>query len=302
MTNSLFSRKYRVRKTRLSEAILVGCPLLFSGFVALYSRHYMDGYQVRTSTAQQEARVLAYAPFVRDQQTLFSKSAYGVDHKNLLALANRWVAAADNGTLQPLEKVSFDDSLQQGVRGQIFRSESAIVSALYDDAANIAANGHSDEAAKEVLTAVKLSESLKYSDFNSVFLSSVEERRAANFFARNSNDLSRDTKQQAREVFGKVTSNFANLDALTKQSRALYYEWAGRINKNPVSLEDVQRTAMITNEIALNPASPKALFYVRHSILDSQEDYNPVYLSELRMAWRSEKSNQAAFRELVHDM
>lgn len=303
MTISLFSRKDGVRRpTRMSHGLLVACPLLFSGTVALYSRHYTDGYQVHTSTPLQEDRVLAYAPLIHEQYRIFSKSNSSVDRTKLLALANKWADEARDGKLQPLEKVSFDDSLQQGVRGQIFRTESAIVSALFDDADQLAANGQVDQAVREVLLGVKLSESVKYSDFNSVFLASEQEMRASSFVRRNKDGLSRDTKQQAKEVFNQVAANFANLDAMTKQSRAQYYEWAARISNNPVSLEDVQRIAMVTNQIASNPGSAKSIFYVRTSIVDSQEDNSPEYLSELRMAWRAEKTNQASCQQLVRDI
>lgn len=292
-----------VRKPRrISEGVFVACPLIFSAFVALYSRNYQDRYQVPTSTPQQESAVLAYAPYVRDANLLFSKSNYYIDRKQMLQVAGNWQKADESGALQPLQKVSFEDSIQQGVRGQIMHSKSMLVSALFEDAKTLESSGQANQAAREVLLGVKLSQGLKYSDFNSVFLSDEEQRRAAAFLERNAKDLNSQTKQDAKDLFAKVLRDSSNLDAMTRESRVQYYDWASRITQSPISLDQARLTAMLTDRITSNPDGPRALHYTQSSIMDSEEDDSPVYLSELRMAWKAEASNKQAAKALVSQL
>jgi hypothetical protein len=163
-------------------------------------------------------------------------------------------------------------------------------------------SGQANQAAKEVLLGVKLSQGLKYSDFNSVFLSDVEQRRAAAFLQRNLSELNGQTKHDAKVVFTKVLGNSSGLDAMTRESRIQYYDWASRIMQSPISLDQARLTAMLTDRIASNPDGPRALHYTQSSILDSDEDNSPVYLSELRMAWKADGSTRQAVKALVSQL
>ncbi len=290
------------RPRRISEGLFVACPVLFSAFVALYSRNYQDRYQVPSSTPQQESTVLAYAPYIRQTNQLFSKNAYSINRTEMLQVAGNWEKADESGILQPLPKVSFEDSIQQGVRGQIIHSKSMLVSALYEDARDLESNGRPNQAAQEVLLGVNLSQGLKYSDFNSVFLSDVEQRRAASFLERNATKLDGQTKQNAKALFAKILGNSRELEALTRESRIQYYDWTSRITQSPISVDQARLTAMLTDRITSNPNSPRALHYTQSSILDSDEDTSPVYLSELRMAWKAEASNKQAAQALVSQL
>lgn len=286
---------------RLSEGIFVACPLAFSAFVAIYSRHYDDQFQVPTSTPQQEEQVLAYAPFVKEERLVIDKPDLSIDRNQLLKVACDWEQGIKSGTLQALPKVSFEDSIQQGVRGQILHSDSMLISSLFEDAQVLAAEGQVNRAAEEVMLGVKLSEGLKYSDFNTVFLSDVVEKRAADFLRKYQDGMSSATKDEAKQVFANVISNSKNLGVLTRESRVQYYDWTSRITQSPISLDHEHLVATLTDRITSNPSSRNALFYTETSVMDS-DDNSPVYLSELRMAWRAETNNRRFAMDLVRDM
>lgn len=307
MTIALFSPRnpeaVQIKEDRhswVSQGTLVACPLIFSLFVGIYSRSQSDRFVVPTSTSQQEARTLAYAPYLQEQKKLFAKSNYQIDRQQLLKVAKDWERGIDDGTLQPLAKVSFEDSLQQGVRYQILRGNSMIVSALFDDAQRLMLEDHANMAADETLLGVKLAESVKYSDLNTVFLGAEEERVASGLLASNWSALDKSHKAAVHATFGKVVADFSNLDGLTHRSRKQYYDWLMRTGDGTLSIEDVRRTAMVTNQIAANPTGRKAFALMRSGVVDGAgEDDCPEFLSELRMAWHAERTNQQESKSLL---
>ncbi|MEA2553267.1 MAG: hypothetical protein QOJ65_1443, partial [Fimbriimonadaceae bacterium] len=160
----------------IAQHLLLACPIVFSGFVALYSRGYQDNHVTPTGTQEQDARVLAYAPFVKESKVVFNKGQ--IDREKLLALATRWDKAASASALKPLVPVSFEDSPEEGGRGEIMLAKSQVVAALLEDSRLLGEAGKADQAANEALLAMRLSESLKYSDFHSVYLAGQEQRKA----------------------------------------------------------------------------------------------------------------------------
>jgi hypothetical protein len=277
---------------KLSRAVLLACPVLFTGFVGLYSRNYDDMHTVPSGTEVQDQVAFAYIPYIQGTKQVFGLTSEPKSRTAMLALANKWDKASQKGELQPLLPVSFEDSPEEGARSAIMRAKGTLVSGLLDDATELAHQGKALESAREALLATRVTESLKYSDFTTVNVGNTEEDRALALLKKVSPNLDAAGKAEVRNGLTAITANSQDLAVLTRFSRIQYYDYLERVNKSPVSIEDVHKTVLVTKRITSDPRSAEALNYARMSLLQTPEDDGPEYLSDLRLAWGSQTESQ----------
>jgi len=287
---------------KLSKAVLLACPIVFTVFVGVYSRSYDDPHIVPSGTPAQDALVFAYVPFVKETGQVFGSSAEPQNRKAMLKLAHKWDTASQNGILQPLLPVSFEDSPQEGARSSVMHAKATLVSGLLDDATSLVHANKNHEAVQEALLATRLTESLKYSDLTSVNVANTEEDRALGILRRAGSRLDAAGKAEVRDGLSAITGNSDDLVALTRFSRIQYYDYLARVNKAPVSIEDVHQTVLVTKRITSDPRSPEALNYARMSLLQTPEDDGPEYLSDLRLAWSSQLSTEHHIKSLDSEL
>ena len=284
---------------RLTKAVLVTCPIIFTCFVGIYSRSYSDQHIVPSGTPAQDAVALAYVPYVKATQQIFKGAAEPTSRAAMLKLGNQWDVAVQKDELQPLIPVSFEDNPEDGARGAIFKAKSTLVSGILDDAIEQKQNGNFHEAANEALLATRISESLKYCDFASVNNATTEEERAMAVIRSALPHLDITDRETVRNGLALIKDNSDQLATLTRYSRVQYYDYLGRMRMQPVSIEDVHRTVLVTKRITSDPSGKDTLDFVRKSMLDSPSDDGPEYLSELRLAWISERSNVSEIDQMM---
>lgn len=284
-------------KRKRSGALLLACPLVLTCCIGIYSRSYNDDFVVPTGTPAQDAVAYAYVPYVKDTKHVFRTET--PIRSELLDLAERWDQAARAGKLQPVIPVSFEDSPEVGARSSINRAKSTLVAGLLDDAITQTRDQKYSEAARSAILGIRISESYKYSDFNAVYQSSVEQRRAEDILARMIPHLDSSDKVAVRDSLNLIKANSQELATLTKFSRIQYYDYLRRVSKEPVSIEDVHRAVLVSKRIESDPTSKDTLRYVRSSMMQNSSDNGTEYLTELRMAWAGETSNQAKAKRLI---
>ena len=305
MTISLFSRRNSQKGAGMQPAslftrrLLLLCPLLFAGYAAIYSRSYQDPFETPAGTPAQDCLALDYSPLVKATRDL-TANGDNVDRTHLLAIAQTWDQEVKAGQLSPIRAISFEDSPEVGARGSILRSKSFLVSGLLNDAKSQMLAGNVGVAVDETLLGMRLSESLKYSDFQSVYTASIEEKRATDFLERHVAEMDKDMKARVRSQLGAVSSNFTKLDSLTSDSRIQFYDYMARMTHEAVSIEDVHRTALLTKRITADPMSRETIRLSHSSLFDSPTDDSPEYLTELRLAWVSESSNRRSISGLLN--
>jgi hypothetical protein len=287
------------RGSRYTKSILLTCPVVFSGFIAMYSRSYNDPFNLPASSPAQEAAVMAYVPYVAETKAVFAHGDTPRSREAMLTLAKKWDLAVQAKELHPLVPVSFEDSPELGARGEVTRAKGRLVSGLLDDARKLADVGKADIAAEEVLLATRLSESLKYSDLNGVYLSSAEQQRATVVLNKIAKCLDAEDKAAVRSGLLAIQANAPTLELVTRYSRTQYYDWLRRMSKTPVSIEDIHRTVLVTERIASDPSSEAALKFVRRGLTQAPVDSGPEYLSELRVAWAAENASQKQIKRLL---
>ena len=291
------------RRPNMVRALMFACPLFFTSFVAIKARSAQDSFQIPSGTPAQDAQVLAYVPFVEQTQQLTSGEDFrSTNRMKLLALCSQWDQAVRKDVLGPVFPVSFEDTPEEGARASIMRSKSQLVSFLLADAERLFKSGQSAQAVSESLLAMRLSESLKYSDFTNVFLAANEQKRAVALLENNADGLKPADKRQVANQFRQIMASSGDLEAMTKYTRIQYYDWLKRTHQDEISIEDVHRMALVTERIATDPTSKETLRYIRTAIVESPDEDGPEYLSQLRMAYSTERSNQRGIKELAKQL
>lgn len=286
---------------KLTRKVLIVCPFAVTGLLAAYTRGHTDNFERPCATPVYDMQMLAYGPYVKAvKQTLRGDASK--DRNAILALAKDWDEAVKQDKLVPVTPVSFEDSIEEGARGSILRAKARLVSALEADAAELAHEGQVKEAADETLLAMRLSESLKYGDFNTVYASSIEEKKQSDFLRRLMPQMDDSTKSAVRAQLSQVAARGGELDDLTRASRVQYYDWMMRMSKQAVTIEDVHQTSFVTKRIVSDPESRDTLQYIKSAITEKAQDTGPEYLTELRLAWKAERTNQDRIQKLIKDL
>lgn len=267
---------------------LVACPVLLSCLLLVHSRK-VAGFQVPCGTPAQDAQILSYAPELTAGRRLFSHSVFQVDRRSLLKLAEQWDDDIRAGKLRPLTPVSLEDSPQEGERGAIMRMESQVVAHLLMDANRLAANGNLEEATSEVLIAARLSESLKYSDFSTVYQAGQEERSEIDFLNTHCRTLSPDLRAAIRTECVAIFANRVRLKEITRLARDQFYDWKERM-ADPCTPGGIRVGLLLCQQIRDGQDSRGSI----RNILNLSDEGETAYIYEYRLAWRSEQRTEAA--------
>jgi hypothetical protein len=290
-------------KPNILRALMFVCPLFFTGFVAFKSRTSQDPYQIPSGTPAQDARVLAYAPYVAQTQELVRGQEWYLENRTqLLALCMQWDEAVRKEELKPVFPVSFEDVPEEGARNSIVRAKSQLVSFLLTDAHRQFKRGQNAQAVEESLLAMRLSESLKYSDFASVYRSANEQKRAVALLESHLDSADPEQRAKIAGQLEQIRADRANLDAMTRYSRIQYYDWLKRMHKDEIKIEDVHRMVLVTHRITTDPTSKDTLRYIKSAIVEGSGEDSPEYLSQLRLAYSSERSNQHGIARLSQQL
>jgi hypothetical protein len=274
------------------KKFLVACPILFVSWLGFQSRFKDDSYNVPCGTPVEDSQVLAYAPYVREVRLTLELNRLSADRRKVLSLARSWDREFTKGRLLPLRQVSFEDAPTEGVRGEITRSRAELVSYLLEDADRLAAKKNYCDATNEVLLAMRLSESLKYSDFPSVNIANVEEKRELEFLTSNNAALCEKSRGQIATQLEAITRSHYYLLSATSVAKANLSEYEQRMGVS-LSPAELQQTAMLSSRIQSDGSHDRILEMVRKHYLDADDDAGIEYLADLRLAWRSETETQS---------
>lgn len=264
------------------RSILAAAPILLSGYVGFHARTHSDAFAVPSASQEQDAQVLAYAPLVRDSRIAIEAG----DASGIVNVGKQWVDAAKSGHLKPLYPTCFEDGSRIGGKAEVMRARAKLVDALLR--ASRESRASTSTRFDSAILALRVSESLKYSDFRTVYACGGEQRRALTALKDLIPQMSEAQRQSAKKAATELKENQGTLKSLTSFSRRQYYDWMERQGVEPLSIEDVRRAVRITDQIADAPTDKRTAQLVR-SPLSSRNDAEPEYFTEVSVAWGKER-------------
>lgn len=164
-------------------------PALFGFAVMGQIHHTKPPFQFVKASDEQTAHLLAYAGLVKESRNVLNWPLSERTTDAARKIAGDWLAGVQDGRLTLLRPVTYDDSVQDGPKGEVFRAASGISMVLDRWAEREAEAGDHAAAARDAWTAFQLQQSLKYCDLTSVNFSSMGQRRSLRLLTENAKAL-----------------------------------------------------------------------------------------------------------------
>jgi hypothetical protein len=265
-------------------------PIIFTAVVGVQTRISKPDWQFPAATESQEAVVYAYSPYVQKLHSLGNGDR--LDQNAALSLANDWISAAEHGELKPLRPAFFEDRSEDGIKAEIINAQQELTSLLLI-AAERGEGLSIDERAKFALTAMNLAETIKYSDFRTLYLANKEQSRAVGILAELAPTLDAATKDVVAKELNEAKVSFEKFDEVTRLARQQYAESKIRRGLEPLRIEEVQLAHNLANRIT----STGEVSSLRR--LYASNDSLPEYVTQLGIAWGSCQSHNSRVEKLL---
>ncbi len=149
----------------LTYKLMVAAPAMLTAIIAVQARTSADPFEMEGEWGQSERNLQAYVPLMKEAQKFNQLSLSQLSRVDVRYWARRWISGATAGQLKPLQPAQFGDSVQEGVKGQVFRASMHVVGGL-----NFGFQGRRDYSgmASDLLLATQVLQVLKFSDIDSL--------------------------------------------------------------------------------------------------------------------------------------
>ncbi len=259
---------------RLVYKFMFMSPILLIGGIGVNARVSSDPFEPIGYTPIGQQRILAYRDLVGETMANVGlKTTPAV----AISLSDKWLASYKAGNLQPIYAASEDDSIQDGIRGEIFQSVTGLDDALFRHAKRAAAKGDIADSKVLLIHALELAEIVKYSDFTSLNMLRMDQTRAL----KKLNSLKVASAADRHEIANHLKTLLANqrsLDGLAVIVREQYSQSQAKAGLEPVSIEDP-----LANAEGRDLRSNNQVFLV------SQNDAMPEVHSAIRFGYQYEE-------------
>ncbi len=160
---------------RLTAELLMVVPLVFMAIVGVKERTRIDSFTFTAYDASENAQVSAYTDIVRATEREI-KVPGAANVERVRALAHRWVQGAASGTLRAPAAVSFNDTVDEGVKQEIFQADQKVAESLNIASAREREAGNARQAIADAMLALDAGEVTRSFDLSSVFQSISTQR------------------------------------------------------------------------------------------------------------------------------
>lgn len=289
----------RVTQARmLVYKVMVAAPVVLTLCIGVDSRTSVEPYEPIGYSRADNDVVTAYIPILKRAHEATIKRADAIAIDEVRQVSTEWIALTERGTLQPLRPAFYEDSSQDGAKGQITRANSKLSSFLAARARAAADQGRHLEAARDAVLAAELAQGVKYSDFQTVAACGMLQRRAFEVLERVGPHLGPVESRRMLIRLSRLRPNTKEMERMAARSRLLYFASKARVGEDTVRIE--ADPSLISLQTIGNEGPEEALRAVRNSLLASSErGPAPDYVSTVRFGFGSELGTQKAFAKTL---
>jgi len=276
---------------------LMLCPaLLVVGVAASSTGKYGEYTPLQASKAQND-RLLAYVGVVRDADGLNRGSAAASDADQARKVAQRWMNEFEEGKLQPLRPANYEDGFLDGPKAEIMQASDRITGILTAYADKQAQDGHYRDAAKDVLLAYKVQDTLRYSDLSSISLMALRERKLLDMLNQYAPKLDEETRNEIQETL-KASQEGWPMDKIAAVARTQYAEMMARDGGEPVSAKESQLLRNLTEEKLVEKDYEEAATKMRREAREALGSKSQL-VSDVLLTYASDLSQRMAIQEAI---
>jgi hypothetical protein len=285
-----------MRARKFIQELMVAGPFLLLAILATNARTRFDPWVTPSNPPLVESRLDAFVEPMRQ----IRRSGWRADRRAddlARTAAAIWLSAHAAGKIGDLPPAVLDETMRDGVKGQIVTTRNAIALQLLELAENASSAGRHDQAAKDALLAYRVADTLQFSDFTTVYDTTRTQIRAMKTLAACADRLDAESRLAIVAALRPRKSATADLNRILRHMRRLYDDYAGRTGVERLSIEDTQQFATFGQTIQ-GQCDAEGLQVARKLIVASQGEM-PRILSVAKLAWQSVARREAAASELV---
>lgn len=278
------------------QEFLVAGPFLLLAVIAIEARTRFDPWIAPTNPPEIEARLDAFVEPMREIRRL----GWHADRRDA-ALARRaaeiWLRAAGEGKIRDLLPATIDDTMRDGVKGQVVTTRNAIAQRLLELAETSLEGADHRRAAADALLAYQVAETMQYSDFSTVYDTTRAQMRAMRTLVACSSHLDDLQRRCVETTLTRTKDGTADLNRILRHMRRLYDEHARRSGEERLSIEDTQQFATFGQTIQ-GQCDAESLKIARKLIVASHGEM-PRILSVAKLAWQSVARRNATAQDVA---
>jgi hypothetical protein len=218
---------------RLILEILVAAPLVLMTVVGVTSRLRPNTFEFEEYEPAENQAISAYEPIViASENAVKEPLVYGPTV--VRPLARRWAEEARAGKLWAPRQLYADDSVDQGVKAEIFRANTLVVNAMNETALKEAATHRWDAAVEDAVLALQTTSVTRSFDVVSLERSSKLMLRSLKLLRSSMPRAQKSVRAKAARTFSRL---FYGRDQLTNKmlrARTLYVV-EGMANDDPMN-------------------------------------------------------------------
>lgn len=288
----LATKHYHVMPAKkLVYQAMVAMPALFMLGLGFKARTDQDPFEFVCPTPKQNTAILAYANVVRDSAKVPLDPFTAAQARSTRRIAREWVAGADSGELQPLQPVSFDDSMRDGIKSEIMTRNSTTASSILYLAAMEAEDHNWNRAIQDAILGMRVGDVIKYSDYSTVLQGAIYDRRGLKILETAVPHLAPQNRLKLRKDLVFVTPNRDRLHAVVEIERLVFLQYVNRMNPKSTPIETIE---------PYDGAGFRALAGHFHGELlaSAKDDTLPVSRELQRMAEEGEAEDSRLFQQV----
>ncbi|HRI43216.1 MAG TPA: hypothetical protein PLL78_00445 [Fimbriimonadaceae bacterium] len=276
--------------------LLVAGPFLLLAVIAINARTRFDPWVPPANSPEVESRLDVFVEPMREIRRL-GWHADRLDAKLARKAAAVWLEADAKGQIRDLPPATLDETMRDGVKGQIVTTRNAIAQRLLELAESAQESGESLQSADDALLAYRVAGTMQYSDFTTVYDTIRAQVRAMKMLHACAERLDSARRRAIVAAVEEKRDATADLNKILRHMRRLYDEHALRSGVHRLSIEDTQQFATFGQTIQ-RECDAQNLQVVRKLIVASHGEM-PRILSVAKLAWQSVARRREAAKELV---
>lgn len=204
---------------KLLYSMMLAAPVALMAGIGVHARSYEDPFQFPDSGADHR-RINAYIPLVIETKQKASEFGNS-DETVVIELAKKWLAAKENGDLQPLSPVGTDEFVPTGIKGKILECQLHVSKRLIQLASLRRERGQSTAALQDLVLASKVANIMKYSNFNTFFRCSLMQTHAISQLDKVFDGLTTDEQNVAIHTFQDIRDHHGKLAIMANRARKI---------------------------------------------------------------------------------
>jgi len=205
---------------------LLAVPALLSLGWIVHPSDRENDYEFPATPHEVNQRIFAYVDVLRSTERAV-RERRGLDVAAARSAAEQWHEMAARRELKALLPPQYDATMADDIRSQVQRTQKTLVRKLERHGVEAMASGDAKTAAEDTLLALRTIRVLKYSDWMTLTMTGIEERRMMDRLGTLADRLSSEDRRRFAGAVRGMGPDFHQLQELGEWMKSLYLKRSG---------------------------------------------------------------------------